>query len=117
MTAMFRSLASPDYRIWFVGALVSNIGAWMQATAQNWVVLTELTANDALAVGITMALQFAPQLLLVPITGLIADRFERLLLALTFVQRAADDPGGVHHEVERPQSGDRGGYRLGIGHV
>src|SRR6185436_10429414 len=64
-------------RIWFVGALVSNIGAWMQATAQNWVVLTELTANDALAVGITMALQFAPQLLLVPVTGLIADRFDR----------------------------------------
>jgi len=77
VSAMFRSLASADYRIWFVGALVSNIGAWMQATAQNWVVLTELTANDALAVGITMALQFAPQLLLVPITGLIADRFER----------------------------------------
>jgi MFS family permease len=74
---MFRSLAGRDYRVWFVGALVSNIGAWMQATAQNWVVLTELTANDALAVGITMALQFAPQLLLVPITGLIADRFER----------------------------------------
>ena len=77
MSAMFRSLASRDYRIWFIGALVSNIGAWMQATAQNWVVLTELTDNDALAVGITMALQFAPQLLLVPITGLIADRFER----------------------------------------
>ena len=77
MKAMFRSLASVDYRIWFVGALISNVGAWMQATAQNWVVLTELTDNDAFAVGITMALQFAPQLLLVPVTGLIADRFER----------------------------------------
>jgi len=77
VTSMFRSLSSADYRIWFVGALVSNIGAWMQATAQNWVVLTELTDNDAFAVGLTMALQFAPQLLLVPVTGLIADRFER----------------------------------------
>lgn len=77
MSAMFRSLAHRNYRIWFVGALVSNVGAWMQATAQNWVVLTELTDNDAFAVGITMALQFAPQLLLVPITGLIADRFDR----------------------------------------
>jgi MFS family permease len=74
---MFRSLAHIDYRIWFIGALVSNVGAWMQATAQNWVVLTELSDNDALAVGITVALQFAPQLLLVPITGLIADRFDR----------------------------------------
>lgn len=77
MSAMFRSLAHRNYRIWFIGALVSNVGAWMQATAQNWVVLTELTDNDAFAVGITMALQFAPQLLLVPITGLIADRFDR----------------------------------------
>ncbi|WP_173922878.1 MFS transporter [Agromyces sp. Marseille-P2726] len=74
---MFRSLATRNYRIWFIGALVSNVGTWMQATAQNWVVLTELTANDALAVGITMALQFAPQLVLVPVTGLIADRFDR----------------------------------------
>ena len=74
---MFRSLSSRNYRVWFIGALVSNVGAWMQATAQNWVVLTELTDNDAFAVGITMALQFAPQLLLVPITGLIADRFDR----------------------------------------
>ncbi len=77
MSAMFRSLATRNYRIWFIGALVSNVGTWMQATAQNWVVLTELTANDALAVGITMALQFAPQLVLVPVTGLIADRFDR----------------------------------------
>ncbi|WP_353828532.1 MFS transporter [Agromyces sp. SYSU T0242] len=84
---MFRSLASVDYRIWFVGALVSNIGAWMQATAQSWVVLTELTDNDAFAVGITMALQFAPQLLLVPVTGLIADRFERRKV-LMFTQSA-----------------------------
>lgn len=77
MSAMFRSLAHVNYRIWFIGALVSNVGAWMQATAQNWVVLTELSDNDALAVGITMALQFGPQLVLVPITGLIADRFDR----------------------------------------
>lgn len=77
MSATFRSLAHVNYRIWFIGALVSNVGAWMQATAQNWVVLTELSDNDALAVGITMALQFGPQLVLVPITGLIADRFDR----------------------------------------
>ncbi|WP_196832095.1 MFS transporter [Mycetocola sp. CAN_C7] len=74
---MFRSLSSYNYRLWFIGALVSNIGAWMQSTTQSWVVLTVLTDNDAVAVGITMALQFGPQLLLVPITGLIADRFDR----------------------------------------
>jgi MFS family permease len=77
MSAMFRSLSVRNYRLWFIGALVSNIGSWMQATTQNWVVLTDLTDNDALAVGATMALQFGPQLVLVPITGLIADRFDR----------------------------------------
>lgn len=77
MSAMFRSLRVRNYRVWFIGALVSNVGAWMQATAQNWVVLTELSNNDAIAVGITMALQFGPQLLLVPISGAVADRFDR----------------------------------------
>ncbi|MBX3093364.1 MAG: MFS transporter [Cryobacterium sp.] len=76
MKAMFRSLGVFNYRVWFVGALVSNIGAWMQRTAQDWIVLTELTDHDAAAVGISMALQFGPQLLLVPLTGVIADRVD-----------------------------------------
>lgn len=74
---MFRSLNVRNYRVWFVGALISNVGAWMQATAQNWVVLTELSDTNAIAVGVTMALQFGPQLLLVPFSGAIADRFDR----------------------------------------
>ena len=74
---MFRSLSSVNYRIWFAGALVSNVGTWMQRTAQDWIVLTELTDHDAAAVGIVMALQLGPQLLLVPWSGLIADRLDR----------------------------------------
>ena len=77
MTAMFRSFANVNYRIWFAGALVSNVGGWMQATAQDWVVLTELTDNDATAMGVTMALQFGPPLVLVSLTGWVADRFDR----------------------------------------
>lgn len=77
MSAMFRSFSNINYRIWFAGALVSNVGGWMQATAQDWVVLTELTDNDAAAMGFTMALQFGPPLLLVSLTGLVADRFDR----------------------------------------
>ena len=84
MSAMFRSFSVFNYRVWFIGAMVSNVGAWMQSTAQNWVVLTQLTDNDAAAVGITMALQFGPPLLLVSVTGWVADRFERRrLLMLT----------------------------------
>ncbi|SDO26933.1 Predicted arabinose efflux permease, MFS family [Microbacterium sp. ru370.1] len=81
-TSMFRSLSIFNYRVWFIGALVSNIGAWMQATAQNWVVLTQLTDNDAAAMGVTMALQFAPPLLLVSVTGWVADRFDRRKLIM-----------------------------------
>lgn len=82
MSTMFRSLQIFNYRVWFFGALVSNIGAWMQATALQWVVLTDLTNNDAGAMGITMALQFAPPLLLVGVTGFVADRFDRRKLLL-----------------------------------
>ncbi|GED37671.1 MFS transporter [Microbacterium oxydans] len=74
---MFRSFANINYRIWFAGALISNVGGWMQATAQDWVVLTELTDNDATAMGVTMALQFGPPLVLVSMTGWVADRFDR----------------------------------------
>jgi MFS family permease len=74
---MFRSLRVANYRLWFAGALVSNTGAWMQRTAQDWIVLTDLTDGDAAALGITMALQFGPLLVLMPVAGLIADRFDR----------------------------------------
>jgi len=81
---MFRSMSVVNYRIWFAGALVSNVGTWMQRTAQDWIVLTQLTDYNATAVGIVMALQFGPQLVLMPWSGLIADRFDRRkLLMLT----------------------------------
>ena len=84
MSSMFLSLRERNYRHWFAGALVSNTGTWMQRTAQDWIVLTSLTDNDATALGICMALQMGPQLLLFPVAGAIADRFDkRKLLILT----------------------------------
>jgi MFS family permease len=82
VTAMFRSLAAVNYRIWFAGAIVSNIGTWMQRTAQDWIVINDLTDHDATALGITMALQFGPQLLMVPFSGFFADRFDRRKLLM-----------------------------------
>ena len=80
----FRSLRSPNYRIWAAGALVSNVGTWMQRTAQDWLVLTQLTPHNAAAVGIVMSLQFGPQLLLLPWTGFAADHYDqRKLLMVT----------------------------------
>ncbi|GAA1560541.1 MFS transporter [Brevibacterium picturae] len=84
MAHTFRSLAEPNYRHWFAGALVSNTGTWMQRTAQDWIVLTQLTNNNASALGITMALQMGPQLIMFPFAGAIADKFsKRRLLMVT----------------------------------
>jgi len=56
----------------------------MQRVAQDWLVLTQLTHHDASALGIVMGLQFAPQLLLLPWTGLAADCLnQRKLLMMT----------------------------------
>jgi MFS family permease len=54
----------------------------MQRTAQDWLVLTELTHHNATSVGIVMALQFGPQLLFLPWTGLAADHLDRRKLLL-----------------------------------
>ena len=76
-----------NYRVWAAGALVSNIGTWMQRIAQDWLVLTQLTHHDASALGIVMGLQFAPQLLFLPWTGFAADHFNQRKL-LKFTQAA-----------------------------
>src|ERR1700722_12667436 len=78
----FRSLRGFNYRTWAAGAIVSNIGTWMQRTAQDWLVLTELTHQNARAVGVVMALQFGPQVLFLPLTGFAADHLDRRKLLL-----------------------------------
>lgn len=81
-TSTFHSLKIFNYRVWAVGSFVSNIGTWMQRTAQDWLVLTELTHHSGSAVGIVMGLQFGPQLLLLPWSGYAADRFDRRKLLM-----------------------------------
>lgn len=78
----FRSLKGFNYRLWAMGSLVSNVGTWMQRIAQDWLVLMELTHKNATAVGIVMALQFGPQLFLMPLTGWAADNFDRRKLLI-----------------------------------
>lgn len=83
-TGAFRSFRVPNYRRWFVGAVFSNTGTWMQRTAQSWLVFDQLTDQDTRAMGLIMALQFLPQLLLAPWAGLVADRADsRRLLLIT----------------------------------
>jgi len=82
MNGMFHSLKTYNYRLWAAGALVSNVGTWMQRIGQDWLVLTVLTRHNATAVGTVMALQFGPPLLLLPLSGLAADHLDRRKLLL-----------------------------------
>ena len=80
--SMFRSLRVRNYRLFFTGQVVSNIGTWMQRIAQDWLMLS-LTGSST-AVGVTMALQFLPMLLFGLYGGVLVDRFpKRRLLFLT----------------------------------
>ncbi|WP_285725689.1 MFS transporter [Psychromicrobium xiongbiense] len=84
MKDMFRALSVYNYRLWVAGALVSNIGTWMQRVAQDWLVLTVLTAQSGTAVGITTGLQFLPILILGPWAGVLGDRYsKRKILLMT----------------------------------
>src|SRR6478609_8581114 len=82
MNSTFASLRYFNYRLWFAGALVANVGTWMQRVAQDWLVLTDLSDDSGLAVGITTALQFAPTLLLSAWAGVLADRVNRRKLLM-----------------------------------
>ncbi|MPY99693.1 MAG: MFS transporter [Actinophytocola sp.] len=78
---MFRSLRHRDYRLFWFGMVISNIGTWMQRVAQDWLVLVVL-GGGAEAVGITTGLQFLPFLLVTPFGGLLADRLPKRTLLL-----------------------------------
>ncbi|MFJ7131676.1 MFS transporter [Streptomyces sp. NA02536] len=73
--SMFSSLRIRNYRLFFLGQVVSNTGTWMQRIAQDWLVLT-LTGSSA-AVGITTALQFLPMLLFGLYGGVLVDRLRK----------------------------------------
>ncbi|MGW0927153.1 MFS transporter [Streptomyces sp. NPDC002644] len=73
--SMFSSLRIRNYRLFFAGQVVSNIGTWMQRIAQDWLVLS-LTGSST-AVGITTALQFLPMLLFGLYGGLLVDRLPK----------------------------------------
>ena len=82
LTAIFVSLRTRNYRLYFFGQSVSLAGTWMQKMAQAWLVL-ELT-NSGTWLGITLAAQQLPLLLLGPWGGLLADRMsKRTILIVT----------------------------------
>lgn len=78
----FSSLANPNYKKYFFGQATSLVGTWMQSTAQAWLVLT--LTHSATNLGLVVALQTLPLLVLAPYGGVIADRLDkrRLMMVL-----------------------------------
>ncbi|HTU98209.1 MAG TPA: MFS transporter [Solirubrobacteraceae bacterium] len=78
----FAALAVPNYRRYYSGQSISLIGTWMQMTAQSWLVYT-LTHSGTM-LGVIIALQTLPVLVLGPYGGVVADRVDkrRLMIAL-----------------------------------
>lgn len=82
MSPTFRSLYIRNYRVYAMGAIVSNVGTWMQRVAQDWLILV-LTGSGA-ALGLVTGLQMLPALLFSPVAGVVADRFpKQKILKLT----------------------------------
>lgn len=78
----FSALANRNYRLWFIGQGISLSGTWMQTVAQGLLVL-QLTGSGT-SLGLVIALQTLPVLLLGPVGGVIADRFpKRSILYVT----------------------------------
>jgi MFS family permease len=89
-SSMFSSLRVRNYRLFFGGQVVSNIGTWMQRIAQDWLVLS--LTGSATAVGVTTALQFLPMLLFGLYGGVLVDRLSKRR-ALLFTQSAMGATG------------------------
>jgi len=71
----FRSMSVRNYRLYFAGQLISTTGTWMQQIAQAWLVL-QLTGSGV-ALGVLVALQFAPVLVAGAWGGVVADRVDK----------------------------------------
>jgi len=82
----FTALKHRNFRLWFIGQMVSLIGTWMQATAQSYL-LFELTSSPIM-LGIAGFSSGIPIWLFSLYSGLISDRFSRrkvILFAQTFM--------------------------------
>jgi MFS family permease len=77
----FTALSSRSYRIYIGGQSLTNTGSWMQSIAQDWLIFS--LTHSSTAVGVTMALQFGPMLLLGMHAGALADRLPKRRILLT----------------------------------
>ena len=81
----FAAFANRNFRLYFVGQTISSIGSWLQSLAVTWFVLETTNRSDQL--GIAVALQFLPMLLLGAPAGVLADKVDnrRLLIGTSMM--------------------------------
>src|ERR1700752_2595965 len=77
---MFRALSHRDFRLFWLGAFLSNVGTWMQAVAQGWLVL--LLTNSAFWLGLDGFVATAPGFIFTLLGGVFADLIDRRRLLL-----------------------------------
>ena len=82
----FSSLSIRNYRLYYIGQIISTSGTFMQTIAQGWLVL-KLT-NSGTALGVVVALQYVPLLIFGSYGGVIADRYPKRKI-LFFTQSIA----------------------------
>jgi len=73
--AAFRALRHRNFRLFFIGQLISLIGTWMQSVAQAWLVL-KLT-DSSMALGIVAFAAYFPMILVGLFAGAVVDRVDR----------------------------------------
>ncbi len=115
----FHSLHTRNFRLYFIGQVVSVTGTWLNATASAWLVLR--LSNSGFALGFNTALTFLPILLVGAFGGMLADRYDKrkililtqamyATLALTLFVAGRDGRGGAVdglHALARRRPGDR----------
>jgi MFS family permease len=83
----FSAVRHRNFRLYWIGQIVSLVGTWMQSVSQPWLVL--LLGGTPIQLGAVLALQFAPSLALAPLGGVIADRVDKRRLLLVTQSVAA----------------------------
>ncbi len=79
-SSAFKAMRHPNFRLFLWGQLVSVIGIWMQATAQQWLVY-RITGSQT-SLGLVTFINFLPVFLLSLFMGVIVDQFPRRKILL-----------------------------------
>ncbi|MGI8656873.1 MAG: MFS transporter [Pyrinomonadaceae bacterium] len=77
---LFRALSHRNYRLFWTGALLSNVGTWMQVVAQGWLVLS--MTDSPFYLGLDAFMATAPGLLFTLAGGVFADLVDRRRLLI-----------------------------------